>query len=283
MTNGAAAAAAGYPVLDGSEDRREGWDEINLTRDLLAGVRPVSLGGTGAMTATTARTNLGLDSTVTAVAEASIDPATAAGKLAKYNSTGKLATNDPTAPLHAANKQYVDAHATGDTLVNGANSFGWDGAQWKTNQQVGIDDGLVVSEEVVMPGVRSYTVATDYASVYAEGSGRMGITPSAERFKQDIVPCVYTLEQLMLIQVVTYRLKVAVESNPDATGEVGVIAEQLIAAGLGEFVIYNAAGQTQSVAYERLVLVTIGAMQDMAGRLADLDTRLATLEAAATS
>ncbi|WP_291049295.1 hypothetical protein [Herbiconiux sp.] len=37
MATGDVAAAQGLPVLDGTEDRREGYDEINLTRDLIAG------------------------------------------------------------------------------------------------------------------------------------------------------------------------------------------------------------------------------------------------------
>lgn len=36
MANGDDAAAAGMPTLDGAEDKRMGWDEINKTRDLIA-------------------------------------------------------------------------------------------------------------------------------------------------------------------------------------------------------------------------------------------------------
>lgn len=36
MPNGDDAAAAGMPIMDGSEDKRMGWDAINETRDLIA-------------------------------------------------------------------------------------------------------------------------------------------------------------------------------------------------------------------------------------------------------
>jgi hypothetical protein len=37
MAIGDAAAAQGLDIMDGTEDRRDGWQEINLTRDYLAG------------------------------------------------------------------------------------------------------------------------------------------------------------------------------------------------------------------------------------------------------
>jgi len=36
MANGDAALAAGYPVVSGDADRRQGFDEINITRDMFA-------------------------------------------------------------------------------------------------------------------------------------------------------------------------------------------------------------------------------------------------------
>jgi hypothetical protein len=109
-------------------------------------------------------------------------------------------------------------------------------------------------------------VVSGYVAVYVQGSdGRVGASPSALRFKQDIRPKHYSLAQLALIQVVNYRLIAAVAEHGDSAAvEVGVVAEQLIEAGMPEFVAFTETGETLSVHYERLVLVAIGAMQELA-------------------
>jgi len=84
MTAGDAAAAIGFPIVPGTAPIRNGYEEINTSRDLLAeditsGTRStaqitsgifasarlpviaVNKGGTGATTAAQARTNLGID------------------------------------------------------------------------------------------------------------------------------------------------------------------------------------------------------------------------------
>lgn len=280
MAIGDAAAAAGMSVLDGTEDRRDGYVEINRTRDYIAqktaAVMPVSKGGTGQTTVAAARNAFGLGNTTGAL------PIANGGTGATSAAAARTALG-----CAAATHNHAAADITSGTLAKARIPFlslGTDVGGGTVDGQIGATSDIIAlgnlrtSGRLLAPGSRSFTVSSDYASAYLDGSGWLGISPSAERFKQDITPQPYTLEQLQLIQVVAFRLKTAVESNPDASGEVGVIAEQLIDAGLGEFVIFNAAGETQSVAYERLVLVAIGALQDVAGRLAAIEARLAALE-----
>lgn len=270
MANGDAAAAAGMDVVPGTADRREGYDEINKTRDYIAertsAVTPVAKGGTGATTAAAARTNLGAASTD-------------ASSLTAGTLPNARITNLPAAQVQNVTAGGESVQSSLNTLGSRVSSMG--GGSYALKR----DDSNCNFGNYGMysQNIRGFNVTTDYASVYVNGSGggyRMGVTPSAERFKQDVVPQVYTAEQVKLIQVVAYRLKAAVAENPNASGEVGVIAEHLIAAGLPEFVVFDDDGNTQSVAYERLVLVTIGALQDMLAQVEDLTSRVSALEAA---
>lgn len=73
MPVGDAAVAAGYAKLTGTVDLvKNGDDEINLTRDYIAGVKisipgvwPVANGGTGSGSVSGARANLGISGAIT--------------------------------------------------------------------------------------------------------------------------------------------------------------------------------------------------------------------------
>lgn len=119
-------------------------------------------------------------------------------------------------------------------------------------------------------------VVTSYLAAYINVDGRFGATPSALRFKQDIIERRYTITDLMTFQIVNYRLIEAVRLDGDlAQTEVGVIAEWLVEAGLSEFVVFHPeTGEPWSVHYERLCLVAISAMQELVGIVLDHGQRL---------
>lgn len=273
MVYGNDAAAAGMAVLDGSEDRRNGWDEINRTRDYIAQrtstVQPIAKGGTGATTAAGARSALGVQTTVDAVAGATDAPS--AGKIAKYDAGGRLATNTPSASNDAANKAYVDGAVPSSVNGMSGGSIG---------SGVAVQGDLSCTGLARAIGSRGFQVSSSYVSAYMDGNGFFGFAPSAARLKQDEAPHPYSLDDACRLEVVSYRLRTAVESDPDAPAEVGVIAEQLLEAGLGEFVLFDDAGRTQSVAYERLALVALSALREVRARLEDLEARVSYLEPA---
>jgi hypothetical protein len=126
-------------------------------------------------------------------------------------------------------------------------------------------------------------VTSSYTALYRNGDGRVGVSPSAARFKKNVRDKSYTLEDLLRMRVVNYQLRADLFDKDDphrANGpvEVGVIAEDLVEAGLSEFVVFDEDGQPLSVHYERLALVAISALQGLAHQHAALDERLTALE-----
>lgn len=257
MAIGDAALAAGMDILTGGEQANTLDTEENKTRDYIAqfaaGVRSIAAGGTGAMTAVQALINLG------ALPRSEVFDGTGSifNKVPRYDATGRLFCAVPSAANHAVPLSTLNA-----AFVNYI-------ARWGGT----IDQGPLYMTALA-------PVASGYAAMYRNSDGRVGISPSARRFKKDITERAYTVEQLRAIRVVSYRLKAAVYGDgwEDAPIDVGVIAEELIDAGLAEFVVFDQDDQPLSVHYERLALVAIGALQETLDRLDTIEARLGALE-----
>lgn len=245
---GTTAAANGMATMDGNEDRRNGWLAINKTRDYIV-----------------AKVNAAITSAV-ASAKTYTD--------SKFNSisltwdaiTGKPSTFPPSSHTHSA----ISDPGSGAY-------FRWTGTQWLANALVGIGAALEVASTATIGGNLTLNTASPvtsgYATMYRNGDGRVGISPSARRFKKDIRPHTYSVEDLESIRVVDYRLKADIYGSADAPIDVGVIAEELIDAGLSEFVVFDGEGDPLSVHYERLALVAIGAVQELSQRVKALEAR----------
>lgn len=99
---------------------------------------------------------------------------------------------------------------------------------------------------------------------------------SSLKYKQDVEPHAVDLAALLTLEPRSWRDKAEVEEDPDTTRRhVGLIAEEVHAAGLTEFVQYATDGSPDGFNYDRF-----GAVALLAG-YKDLHTRLAALEAAA--
>ncbi|MBN9207284.1 MAG: tail fiber domain-containing protein [Microbacterium ginsengisoli] len=262
MANGDAAVAAGMDVVSGSADRRLGYDEINKTRDYIAQrtstVTPVTKGGTGATTAAGARTNLGL--VETAITALNTIARATSGNQIEFRWTGtriviKVDSTDVGSVAITSDIDYLSS------LLGG-----------KLDKA-----GGTLSGDLYLGSASAVT--SSYVAMYRNGDGRVGISPSARRFKKNITDRAYTLEDLLRIRVVSYQLRASVYGSVDAPTDIGVIAEELEAAGFDEFVAYDEHGDPLSVHYERLALVAIGALQDLAHQLDGLAARLDALEA----
>lgn len=243
-SEGTAAAADGMAVTDGNEDRRQGWLAINKTRDYI-----VSKGAA-----------------VLSAAKAYADQKVAAISLAWDAISGK--------PTHYPSRSdiVVRPPGTGGTVEDAVNSI-----FNLANSKIGSGGGTITGG-LFMPNLTAVT--SSYVAVFRNGDGRIGISPSARKFKKDITPRTYTLDDLHRIRVVSYRLRSWVFGDEDAPVDVGVIAEELIDGGLSEFVVFDDEGKPLSVHYERLALVAIGALQELAHGVDLLAQRLDALEGA---
>lgn len=136
-----------------------------------------------------------------------------------------------------------------------------------TSAGIGQFDGGVISADV-----KARTLSVGYDSVYIDANNRMGKSPSARRFKQDIGPAALDVALIDSLEPVRFRLVGAVEVLGDAAPvEVGFVAEQLDDIGLGQFVTRDDDGTPHGVAYERLTVPLVAAVQALTARVAALE------------
>jgi hypothetical protein len=117
-------------------------------------------------------------------------------------------------------------------------------------------------------------VTSGYFAAYINFDGRLGRTVSARRYKQDITAWAPDAQAVFALRLVTYRLKSNVTGMGDkAPVEVGMIAEELVALGLGWLVLYIN-GEVEGIAYEKIALLLLPVVQDHEKRLLALEARL---------
>lgn len=185
MANGDIALDAGMDIVAGEDDRRNGWDEINKTRDYiiefgLPDVVPVANGGTGATGAAQARINLGVQNTVDAVSNAS--ELGGNGTLVRRSPTSdRFNAGDPVNPQNVANKSYVD-----DRVGTRATESYVDSRVATRFPAIG---GTMPGELAVNGNFylrNSSAASSGYAVAYINGDGRVARGASSERYKKHI-------------------------------------------------------------------------------------------------
>lgn len=261
MANGDDAAAAGMDVLNPSTALvKNGADEINKTRDYISqrtsAVQPIAKGGTGATTAAAARTALGII--------ASNIPSTGAGVQADLNFLAS--SKSPVGHTHAG-------------LYSGAALFEYQasGNQFYTATKVGINNELTVVGPIYSPHGRANPVSSSWVAAALDSAGRLGVQPSARRFKKNVRTYEYTDEQLDAFLALldrVYQLRAFIEGAPTSPDLLGWIAEEVLEAGFGELVAFDDDEQPLTINYAMAVIPLHALAKRQARQITALAARL---------
>jgi hypothetical protein len=237
MANGDAAAAAGLAVVAGTMDLRNGYDEINATRDMVANDKTV---GT---------------------------------RRADQISTGVFSADRlPDIP-----ESKVAAAALSRRVQSGSGQFYWDGAAWIANAIVGmigasISGAAFISSSITNPWSRANGISGGLG-LYVRADGVIGVSSSSRRFKKEIKAWTPDEQAVLAMEVVQFRWK---SDHWTGTGpspvEVGLIAEDLHDLGLTWLVFYDDDGVTpRGIHYEKIALSLIPMVQNLHARVTALE------------
>lgn len=265
MAIGDTAAAAGLQVFPSSQDWRLGYQNDNqrgddigahilsgghdLSGPGMTGVLPVAKGGTGSVDASTARTALGI--------------------IAANIPSGS--SSDVQTDLNYLGTQIASKPSAGSTWTGPVNANG--------NVVASGDTGCIGRLQGV--GSRGWAVTSNYAVAYLNGDGYLGVSSSVRSSKQDISDWSMSIDTFKALKPQTFRYKAAVEDDPDAGYDVGMIADDFVDAGLSVFTFNDPrSGDLAGLHYEKLAVALWSVVQQQQTIIESLTARVTTLEGA---
>jgi len=127
-------------------------------------------------------------------------------------------------------------------------------------------------------GAETVVAAVEANGDFQSATNTYGST-SDERIKQDIVDASSQYEDVKNMRLRKYKLKAHVETmGADAPEQLGVVAQELEAAGMSGLVKTDPETGMKSVRYSVMYLKALGALQEAMERIETLETKVATLE-----
>lgn len=108
------------------------------------------------------------------------------------------------------------------------------------------------------------------ANVFVDANGSLFRSTSSVRYKTDIEDSQHGLAQVLALRPVTYR-----GTNDGDTVFGGLIAEEVHAAGLSEFVVYDANNEPDALNYGNMVSLAFKAIQELNAKVEALEAQLA--------
>jgi Chaperone of endosialidase len=102
-------------------------------------------------------------------------------------------------------------------------------------------------------------------------SGQITHAVSSLRYKTNVEDAWYGLKEVLTLRPVTYMEKARQEQYNDNWTYGGLIAEEVDAAGLKEFVQYNADEEPESLSYDRMVSLLVAAIKELNAKIEALE------------
>ena len=166
------------------------------------------------------------------------------------------------------------------TSISVNNGVGGSSVTMAQNGNVAIGGTLNVTSAVGVGGnvfaATTYNQTNTGRAMFVAVDGLYGIGASSIRFKENVVDADIDTEKVLDIRVRKFNYKKSFDKHE--TKDVGVIAEELEALGLTDFIYYDAEGIPDGVAYEKLALLLIPVLKLQAVKLDALEARLDRLE-----
>ena len=104
--------------------------------------------------------------------------------------------------------------------------------------------------------------------MFVDSSGFVYRSTSSLKYKTDVKDSIHGLADVLKLRSVTYKSK-----NGDDTVFGGLIAEEVHAAGLTEFVAYAPDKTPDSINYGNMVALLVSAIKELTARVQTLEAR----------
>jgi len=127
------------------------------------------------------------------------------------------------------------------------------------------------SGNVIAPSVNANTTGSA-ANVYVDGNGILLRATSSKRYKTDIRDYTPGIDKLSQIRPVLYKSNQPLDGDKDFAG---FLAEDIDALGLKEFVVYNAEGEPDALAYPNMMALAVNCIKELSDRIKVLESKLA--------
>ena len=115
------------------------------------------------------------------------------------------------------------------------------------------------------------------ANLYVASDGFLARSTSSLKYKTNVQDAIHGLADVLKLHPVTYQSKAEQDAGKTFGG---LIAEEVDAAGLKEFVQYAEDGTPDALSYGNMVALAFKAIQEQQALITNLTTRLAALEGA---